>query len=160
MGSRGVRAMSHRAPHPEYYQKNREKALEYQKLYRERNRERVLETQSACRAANPGAKAEWCAANPERSKANGLAGKHRRRARLAQQPSDLSGPSLRGLLASADGLCSYCLMACDELQVEHCTPLARGGGHVQDNVVAACAVCNNRKGSRTVLEMLPGWPGQ
>jgi 5-methylcytosine-specific restriction endonuclease McrA len=53
--------------------------------------------------------------------------------------------------------CPYCGGPPQEL--DHCTPLARGGTNTVDNLVWACAKCNRRKGDRTVLEFLGLWPG-
>jgi len=54
--------------------------------------------------------------------------------------------------------CQYCGDK-DELTFDHLVPRSRGGQTTWENVVAACAVCNLRKGGK-----LPGearmWPGQ
>lgn len=49
--------------------------------------------------------------------------------------------------------CVYCGTRADT--VDHVRPRSRGGQHVWSNVVAACARCNHRKGSRTLAEL--GW---
>lgn len=49
--------------------------------------------------------------------------------------------------------CQYCgrprsqLRGREFLTRDHIIPLSRGGGNVWENVVTACSVCNNRKGS-------------
>jgi 5-methylcytosine-specific restriction endonuclease McrA len=53
----------------------------------------------------------------------------------------------------AGGRCDYCGRAA-ALQLEHCTPIARGGWNSADNAVAACAPCNVKKGTQTVLEFM------
>ena len=50
--------------------------------------------------------------------------------------------------------CAYCAgtFAEKDLQCEHILPESRGGRWIWMNLVAACAVCNARKGSRTPEE--------
>ena len=43
-------------------------------------------------------------------------------------------------------ICAYC--SGEATQVDHVIPRANGGGHDLDNLVACCAPCNTRKGSR------------
>jgi 5-methylcytosine-specific restriction endonuclease McrA len=47
--------------------------------------------------------------------------------------------------------CAYCrkALSSDELTFDHVVPRAQGGTTCFENVVAACARCNARKGSRT-----------
>lgn len=51
-----------------------------------------------------------------------------------------------------DGCCAYCLKPASLLEIEHMTPLLRGGTNTADNVVPACHACNTRKGKRTLVE--------
>jgi hypothetical protein len=50
--------------------------------------------------------------------------------------------------------CAYCGQAfrAEDLQCEHIVPESRGGGWTWMNLVAACRVCNSRKGARTPEE--------
>ena len=43
--------------------------------------------------------------------------------------------------------CQYC-GRCEELTFDHLLPLSRGGRTMWDNVVAACSICNLKKGGR------------
>lgn len=57
--------------------------------------------------------------------------------------------------------CAYCRGGGVPLEVDHLTPLSRGGRHEAANVVPACRSCNATKGSRTLLEsfmVLDGGP--
>jgi 5-methylcytosine-specific restriction endonuclease McrA len=47
--------------------------------------------------------------------------------------------------------CQYCgkRKGVDELTLDHITPRAQAGRSTPENLVAACVVCNNRKGNRT-----------
>ena len=49
--------------------------------------------------------------------------------------------------------CQYC-GAHDDLTFDHVIPRSRGGATTWDNVVAACAVCNLRKGDRLPKDAL------
>lgn len=50
-----------------------------------------------------------------------------------------------------DGACAYC-GSTESLTLDHVVPLARGGSHAIENLVAACRTCNSRKGARDELE--------
>lgn len=48
-------------------------------------------------------------------------------------------------------VCAYCggRFGQSALEMEHVTPMSRGGATVWQNVVSACRACNQRKGNRT-----------
>ncbi len=53
------------------------------------------------------------------------------------------------------GLCAYC--ECElhgTYDVEHMTPLCRGGKNDWTNLAIACSPCNRAKGSRTAEEFM------
>ena len=52
----------------------------------------------------------------------------------------------RAVFARDDWTCQYCGGAAEN--VDHVIPRSRGGGHVWENVVAACRRCNSRKENR------------
>ena len=136
----------------------------------EEQRQRKLAASRAWRAANPdyhkqwferaklsGLKARyaraWREANPEKARAADKAHRHRRRARAGHITA-------RDVLETRerDGdFCCYCLLPI-ATDLEHCTPLARGGTNTADNLVMACHSCNARKGTKTVLEFMNLWP--
>lgn len=56
-----------------------------------------------------------------------------------------------------DNCCAYCGEKPEEgtyLEIEHLTPLTRGGMHRIENVVPACPTCNKKKGQMTYEEFL------
>jgi 5-methylcytosine-specific restriction endonuclease McrA len=60
----------------------------------------------------------------------------------------------RGVLKRDNFVCQYCgrsLHPC-ELTLDHVLPRSRGGKNTWENVVAACKLCNHRKGDRTPAE--------
>jgi len=63
------------------------------------------------------------------------------------------GLSRRGIFARDGGRCAYCRATAET--IDHIMPRSRGGRHAWENVVAACARCNHRKGDRTPAEL--GW---
>lgn len=48
--------------------------------------------------------------------------------------------------------CQYCGKHTIDLTIDHVLPRHLGGRHIWNNVVAACASCNHRKGGRTLEE--------
>ncbi len=48
--------------------------------------------------------------------------------------------------------CQYCGKQTKDLTLDHVLPRHRGGGHIWENVVAACKPCNHRKAGRTPQE--------
>jgi 5-methylcytosine-specific restriction endonuclease McrA len=51
----------------------------------------------------------------------------------------------RAVFARDDWTCQYCGSR-QQLTVDHVIPRSKGGGSTWDNIVAACAPCNRRKG--------------
>lgn len=60
--------------------------------------------------------------------------------------------SRRNILRRDGNKCAYCGRSDVALTVDHVIPKARGGKDTWENLVAACLVCNNRKGNRTPEE--------
>ncbi len=58
--------------------------------------------------------------------------------------------SRRALFARDGWKCAYCGTAGGRLTLDHVVPRSKGGESIWENVVAACAPCNLRKGDRTV----------
>jgi len=56
------------------------------------------------------------------------------------------------VLARDQYTCVYCNG--EATQVDHVIPRAKGGTHDLDNLVACCATCNSRKGSRSHASFL------
>ncbi len=63
------------------------------------------------------------------------------------------GMTRRAVFARDGWCCVYCRGPAET--IDHVVPRSRGGPHCWENVVAACARCNHRKGDRTLAEM--GW---
>ena len=63
------------------------------------------------------------------------------------------GMTRRAVFARDGWRCVYCRGPAET--IDHVLPRSRGGPHTWENVVAACARCNHRKGDRTLHEI--GW---
>ena len=59
----------------------------------------------------------------------------------------------RAVLARDSWTCQYCGSRKSGLTVDHVIPRSRGGKSVWENIVAACANCNRRKGNRLPREI-------
>jgi len=109
----------------ERYIKNKEKFIERTRKWREENYDRLMEIADKSRATKEGG---WV------------------------------GPPPKGyrniLIKNQNNLCYYC--GCDLLEsgtnLEHKTPLSKGGKHSMDNMVISCPRCNRRKCSKTEEE--------
>lgn len=60
--------------------------------------------------------------------------------------------SRRNIMRRDGFRCQYCGAKTKELTIDHIIPKSRGGFDSWDNLVTACKVCNNKKGSRTPEE--------
>lgn len=97
--------------------------------------------------------AAWRKANPERTRELVQAAANRRRTRQ-RQDADLTLAQWRAILDEFEYRCAYCNVEGVPLQLEHMTPLSRGGRHTASNVVPACQPCNASKHTRTALEFI------
>jgi 5-methylcytosine-specific restriction endonuclease McrA len=91
----------------------------------------------------------WRTSNPAAAKAKNIKQRHRRRAR-SKETSTVSVHFLRALRTSQDDKCAYCgsaLYGAGEL--DHVTPVSKGGKHDENNLVWACMPCNRKKSDRT-----------
>jgi 5-methylcytosine-specific restriction endonuclease McrA len=74
---------------------------------------------------------------------------------VVKLPSRVRVPPLtrRSVLQRDNNLCAYCNAEADT--VDHVRPRSRGGKNEWSNVVAACRLCNFKKGDRLLEEL--GW---
>lgn len=77
---------------------------------------------------------------------------HGQRAREKGYPATLTGPEWLATLDRFDWRCYICGEPFTDL--EHLTPIARGGGTTTENCVPACSDCNTKKGSRHPDEII------
>lgn len=144
----------HFADCKEWRDKNREKYLAYQKAYmkawRQRNPEKVrakfLKYYPKMRLTSK----LWEKRNPHKMVDKG----HRRRARMLAGTTEDCTARIAVLLR--ERFCRWCceFMPLGTATIDHVIPLARGGQHCRDNLVAACRKCNSSKGQKTLSEWM------
>ncbi|KAG8389227.1 hypothetical protein BUALT_Bualt02G0206900 [Buddleja alternifolia] len=61
------------------------------------------------------------------------------------------GLSRKNIFQRDNFTCQYC-SATENLTIDHVLPIARGGKWTWENLVAACAKCNSKKGQKTLEE--------
>lgn len=118
-----------------------------------------------CRSCCAADRREWAEANQELLDERAKAYRHKRRAMLAK--SGFAHGLTRAKIRSWQGDdCAYCGVEMDfnvrgrispprKATIDHIVPIARGGGHVPENVTLCCSRCNSSKGSKTLEE----WKG-
>lgn len=62
------------------------------------------------------------------------------------------GLSRRSIFLRDQYTCQYCGTRPHALTLDHVQPKSRGGRNTWENLVTACAICNHRKGGRTLHE--------
>lgn len=116
------------------YHANREKILAAQKRRYQANREKIIDSNKRWRKKN---------LNRYREIVNRAAQKYR--SRKAQALATLTARQWDAILGFFENRCAYCGGEAKLLEMEHVTPVSRGGGTVAENIVPACRSCNARK---------------
>ncbi len=157
-----------------YQQENKEKRAAAGKAWRTENKEKkkamdakhYLENRKAIRKQanaytathgeeNRARAAKWYKENPERGKANAKVANHKRRARIAEVGGTLTKADIRDLYASQGARCYYCSINIEEgYEIEHMTPISRGGTNGPENICLACTPCNRTKHCQTAEEFM------
>ena len=92
---------------------------------------------------------KWRRNNPEQYLA--LTAAHRARKRGAE--GRYNAMDVKRIYAQQGGTCHYCAKPLGgKYQVDHKTPLSRGGSNWPDNLCCACGPCNARKNAKTESE--------
>lgn len=160
-----------------YRERNREKLLTQQRAWREANQERIKEYREAHRDDARERARQWREANAQRHKRNTQRWVKENADRVASYQAqyreenrtrrnvlnkrrmqqvahgDLTLVEWESILEEFDHRCAYC-QGQGALEIEHMTPLSRGGRHTADNVVPACRPCNARKYTSNIFEFL------
>lgn len=120
--------------------KNRERIRKNERIWRELNREYVTQKRRAYATAN-------------RIRLN--AHERNRKALKRNADGNHTASDIERQYGAQKGKCYYCHKRLSEkYQVEHVVPLIRGGSNGPENIVIACASCNQSKGSKLPHE----WP--
>ncbi len=133
------------AAHPEIAADRALKRKQKMRRWYEQNRERASARARAWHAAHPEKVREtakrWATRHPEETREHTT----RRRARLRRVKIGVVNRA--EVFARSGGRCAYCRepITPKSWHLDHVIPLARGGAHAMDNVVASCPPCNQRK---------------
>ena len=80
-----------------------------------------------------------------------------RRARARSSPGQYTRDDVMFCLTLQGWRCFYCLASLyDAFEVDHMTPLSRGGSNGPENIVCACPSCNVHKYTKTAAEFILG----
>lgn len=90
----------------------------------------------------------WHRKHPELARARCL---RRAAKKKALAINDLSAAQIVELIAAKNSRCDYCGRKTKRLEVEHITPVTKGGNHTLWNVTVACRSCNAKKGTKAPL---------
>ena len=128
-------------------QKARDAARRWSKSHPEQRRAAKRLYYARHRKQHKAVMAAYHRAHPEvlRAKSNA----YRARARAAE--GQFTSAEWRALVESYAGKCAYRGEA-GPVQVDHRTPLTRGGANSIDNILPACRKCNTEKGQLTEAE--------
>lgn len=89
--------------------------------------------------------------NPEKSRSRAELRRHRQSA-AGDYPTE---SELGELFIRQKGLCAYCMLPLgDDRELDHMTPIAKGGSNSIANLAFACSQCNKEKHAKTAFEYL------
>lgn len=136
-----------------WYEQNKERKLRQSKEWKTANREHYREQQNSyvdSRRADMNRKSrEWARDNPDKMKVIRKAHNAKRR---SASKSSLTTTELTDWLQSQKKVCYWCGVRCARnYEIDHYTPLSKGGRHETSNLVIACRPCNRRKSARDPL---------
>ena len=79
----------------------------------------------------------------------------RARRKFAIQASEsATAQEVKAWIDSQNPICAYCSieLSDNQIQLDHITPLSKGGSHTIDNFAISCRSCNCSKGNKTLEE--------
>jgi 5-methylcytosine-specific restriction endonuclease McrA len=117
---------------------NRDRNREYNRQYNSTHRGEIGERKRRYRDTPAG-------------KAANVSQLNRRRARKLGTDDGTATTAVVARILAAPR-CSYCGEPAERLELEHMTPLARGGAHSALNLTGSCEWCNGHKSTRTADE--------
>jgi 5-methylcytosine-specific restriction endonuclease McrA len=130
--------------------RNADKPREAMRRWRQQHPDEHRAELRAYYARDPERRQRQIDASPNR-RAVRIAMEHRRRERGAAGGTPFTYREWLALVEKHGGRCAYCGVAA-AMQVDHRTPLARGGTNEVANILPACGPCNQRKHTMTEAE--------
>ena len=124
----------------QWYLTNKEHCIAKSKKYAEDNKEKIADWY----------KNIWL--KSESGRFSSITSQATRRARVKQAKGRFTKLDINDLFSSQGGKCYYCRDKSNSLQIEHMTPLSRGGRNDVSNICLACAPCNLKKHTKTAEE--------
>lgn len=104
------------------------------------------------RAISSASHKRWRERYPERAKLLRRISKMNTRARTVGAEGSITIAALAAAIAASGGRCTYC--RAETVEIDHRTPLCRGGSNTADNIHVVCRPCNLSKGRKTEPEFL------
>lgn len=95
---------------------------------------------------------KYQAKNPEKVRCWKRVAENKRRALIRRVDDGVTAEDWMRVLKQHNFSCAYCGKHEETLDIEHATPLSRGGRHSVNNIVPSCGACNSRKHTRTADE--------
>ena len=136
-----------------YHQEHKDKLNAYISAYYAEHRVELLAKQGAHqkqhRTERNAYRAKW--RHTERGRAAMDAGRLNRRVR---QGGRIGADVIVEVKAEYNGLCPYCNKPIATGHIDHIVPVSRGGTNERENLVYACAPCNLKKNSHSLLEFM------
>lgn len=143
------------------YYENHEENLAYQREYRDTHREQIrAKDRKSYRNNSPSriakARAYWLSLTPEQKSRVNFTRNKNRRARVKGAEGSFTWDQYHDILVDQGFMCFYCWADISDGNdhADHYIPLSRGGTNWPNNIVAACAKCNQEKSDKTVEEFL------
>ena len=128
------------------YHKNPQKHKEMVVRWRSENHHQMLETMKRYNRNHKEEIATYLHDYAQKNKEKYRLYNANRRARLLLAEGDISSLDVGSLFEEQQGLCYYCGCSIENgYEVEHKTPLSRGGSNLKANLCLSCEHCNDIK---------------
>lgn len=134
-----------------WHERNRFKVREKAKVWREANREHLKRAKQADYQKNIDKYKQAARSREQKHPEYGRVSHHRRRAQRFGVQGDLTATAIIGKFSYFGWRCYLCQTpgTIYTLEIDHRTPMARGGTNWPANIAPACSGCNQKKRQRT-----------
>lgn len=140
----------------EKYQVNRDSEVERSKKWNKNNASKVAENMRKYRVLKKEQylknRKEWQLKNPDKVKIYNARKHAKRRCSIEKTEFKLTEIEWNNIIINQKYKCFYCLKKMKKPTIDHVIPLAKGGSHSKENIVASCLTCNCSKGKKDISE--------